>query len=79
MTDDRRSTEDVQARVAQYREVVLEYEAVSEEIARLMDANNGSTENMSDEEFDTYREMAWRRDRLYNQMKWFERRLLEDE
>jgi len=56
-------------RIEQYRRLVLEYEALDEEIDALLAQHRGATENMSDEDFDRYRELAHRRDALYNQMK----------
>lgn len=60
---------DEMARIEQYRRLVLEYEALDEEIDTLLAQHRGATENMSDEDFDRYRELAHRRDALYNQMK----------
>ncbi|HEX2908251.1 MAG TPA: hypothetical protein VHO69_15375 [Phototrophicaceae bacterium] len=65
--------------VQQYRKLVLEYEALDEEIDALLERNHGATEKMSDEDFEHYRELAFRRDYVYNQMKAMERRILLDD
>jgi len=66
--------------VQQYQKLVLEYEALDEEIDGLLARNNGATENMSDEDYERYREMANHRDYVYNQMKALERQIaLDDE
>ncbi len=62
-----------------YRQVVLAYESVGNEIAALLEANGGGTQRMSDEEYLRYREMASRRDVLYDTLKHLEVRLLGDE
>jgi len=62
--------------LGKYRETVLAYEAISEEIANLLEANGGGTVKMSDDDFMRYRDMARRRDMLYEMMKRLEVRLL---
>ncbi len=63
-----------------YRETVLAYEQISQEIADLLGANDGGTEKMSDEEYLRYRDLSRRRDILYDMMKHLEVQLLgEDE
>jgi hypothetical protein len=62
-----------------YRQVVLAYESVGNEITALLEANGGGTQRMSDEEYLRYREMASRRDVLYDTLKHLEVRLLGDE
>lgn len=66
-------------RVNEYRRVVLEYEALDEEIDELLARHHGATERMSDEDFEHYRELARRRDDIYNQMKALERQILDEE
>jgi len=73
-------TPDDMDRIERYRRLVLEYEALDEEIDALLADHKGATENMSDEDFDRYRELAHRRDTLYNQMKTLESQIhLDDE
>lgn len=67
------------ALLQQYREAVLAYETIREQIVALLEANDGGTQQMSDEEYMRYREMARRRDALYDQMKHLEVQLLGDD
>jgi len=62
-----------------YREVVVSYEEISQQIADLLEANDGATAKMSDEEYLRYRDMARRRDVLYDMMKRLEVQLLGDD
>lgn len=66
-------------RVHEYQKLVLEYEALDEEIDSLLALHNGSTEKMSDEDYERYRDLAHRRDYVYNQMKSIERQILLDD
>jgi len=65
--------------VQRYRQLVLEYEALDEQIDALLVQHNGATEKMSDEDFENYRELAHRRDYVYNQMKALEQLVLGDD
>ena len=65
--------------VERYRQLVLEYEALDEQIDALLASHNGATEKMSDEDFESYRNLAHRRDYIYNQMKAMERLVLGDD
>ncbi len=62
--------------IGKYREVVLAYEKISKEIAALLESSGGGTAKMTDEEYLLYRDMAHRRDVLYDMMKRLEVRLL---
>ncbi len=62
-----------------YRELVLNYEEISEEISSLLEANDGGTAKMSDEDYLRYRDMARRRDILYDMMKRLEVQLLGED
>ena len=62
-----------------YRKLVLEYEALDEQIDALLASHNGATEKMSDEDFESYRNLAHRRDYVYNQMKAVEQLVLGDD
>lgn len=66
-------------RVQKYRQLVLEYEALDEEIDGLLARHNGATENMPDDDFERYRSLAHRRDYVYNQMKALERDIFWDD
>lgn len=70
---------DDRERVEMYKRLVLEYEALDEEIDGLLSLHGGATEKMSDEEFERYRGLAHRRDHIYNQMKLVERQILLDD
>lgn len=65
--------------LSEYREVVLSYEQIGKEISDLLEANEGGTEKMTDDDYMRYREMARRRDILYDTMKHLEIRLLGDD
>ncbi len=66
-------------RVQQYQKLVLEYEALDEEIDALLARNRGVTEQMSDDDYERYRELAHHRDFVYNQMKELESQILLDD
>jgi hypothetical protein len=66
-------------RVQQYQKLVLEYEALDEQIDELLARHNGATEKMSDDDFERYRQLAHQRDYVYNQMKALERQILLDD
>ncbi len=84
MTDDKAQPDDKHPmsdkdRVQQYRELVLQYEALDEQVDALLARHSGLTDKMSDEDHAQYRELARRRDEVYNQMKEMEQSLLGDE
>jgi hypothetical protein len=62
-----------------YQKLVLEYEALDEEIDGLLAQHNGSTEKMSSEDYERYRGLARQRDHVYNQMKAIEVQILLDD
>jgi hypothetical protein len=62
-----------------YRELVVLYEQIGAEIAALLEENDGGTAKMSDDDFMRYRDMAHRRDVLYDMMKRLEVQLLGDD
>jgi hypothetical protein len=66
-------------RVQRYQRLVLEYEALDEEIDALLARNRGVTEQMSDEDYERYRELAHHRDYVYNQVKELESQILLDD
>ena len=66
-------------RVQEYQRLVLEYEALDEEIDVLIAQHHGATEHMPDEAYQRYRELANHRDYVYNQMKRLEREIFPDD
>jgi len=58
---------------------VLEYEALDEEIDALLEHHQGATEKMSPDDLERYRDMARRRDDVYNQMKALEQQIFQDD
>ena len=70
---------DLRQQVEDYRRIVLEYEALDEEIDALLASHGGDAEAMSMEELDRYRELARRRDDLFNEIRMLEQTLLHDE
>lgn len=73
-----KSSSDIE-RVQAYRRLTLEYEALDEEIDLLLAQYHGATENMPDDEYDHYRDLARHRDAIYHQMKALERQLFPDD
>jgi hypothetical protein len=65
--------------VRRYRELVLEYEALDEAVDSLLVQHKGSTDQMSEDDLIRYRELARRRDDVYNQMKTIEHQILLDD
>jgi hypothetical protein len=79
MTDNPQNTApDMIERVREYQKAVLAYEALDEDIDKLLQASGGRTEDLSDEDYVKYRELADLRDLAYNQMKALERNLLDE-
>ncbi len=76
--EDRGKPADVR-RVQEYQRLVLEYEALDEEIDALIAHHRGATEHMPDEAYQRYRELANHRDYVYNQMKRLEREIFPDD
>jgi hypothetical protein len=65
--------------VQEYQRLVLEYEALDEQIDVLLARHQGTAEKMSPEDLRQYREMARRRDDIYNQMKTLEQQIFQDD
>jgi hypothetical protein len=64
-------------RAQEYQKLVQEYEALDEKIDGLLESVGGHTENMTQEQFQTYRQLARERDDIFSQIKaieaeWFE-------
>lgn len=70
--------QDPAARVREYQDSVLAYEALDAEIDALLESAGGHTEALSDEQYIRYRELADLRDLAYNRMKALERGLLDE-
>ncbi|MBZ0300594.1 MAG: hypothetical protein K8J31_12670 [Anaerolineae bacterium] len=66
-------------KVRLYRELVLQYEKIDEEIDALIMAVNGVPDKMSPTDRARYRELARRRDELQNEMRWLEQQLMEED
>ena len=62
----------------EYERSVLAYEKLDAEIDQLLSSRGGQSENLTDEEFAHYRELADLRDLAYNKMKVLEQELLDE-
>ncbi len=65
--------------VQQYNKLVLEYEALDEQIDNLIMANGGGTERMSEANVKQYREWAQHRTEILNEMRILEQQLQMDD
>ncbi|HLU10489.1 MAG TPA: hypothetical protein VK003_12545 [Oceanobacillus sp.] len=66
--------------VRNYRKLVLIYEALDEQIDKLIMENGGGSENMPPEAFERYRDLARKRDDVLNEIRVMEQKLqLDDE
>ncbi len=75
MTD---NTQNLAEKAQQYRQSVLDYEALDEQIDQLLQSRGGHSDQLTDEEYTHYRELADLRDLAYNRMKTLERSLLDE-
>jgi hypothetical protein len=66
-------------RVQEYRRLVLEYEALDEQVDALLELHQGATDRMSSRDLVHYRELARRRDDIHNQMRELEQQILLDD
>lgn len=57
------------AKVQQYQSLVLHYEALDKVIDELLMAHGGASENLSPVEFERYRQLAWERDEVENEVR----------
>ena len=71
--------DDTRGKVEYYRQCVLNYERLNDEIQKLIEAHNGSSENMSPEDVQHYRDLARQRDELMSEIRWLEQQLLDEE
>lgn len=69
---------DLLQQVQHYRDVVLQYEAVDDEIDSLLMAHGGKSDQLPPSEMARYRKLAQKRDDLFNEMRLLERVLLDD-
>jgi hypothetical protein len=72
------NTQNLAEKAQQYRQSVLDYEALDEQIDQLLQSRGGHSDQLTDEEYTHYRELADLRDLAYNRMKTLERSLLDD-
>lgn len=56
------------SQVQSYRKLVLLYEGYGAKIDKLLMENDGQMENMSAEDLKTYRDLAQKRDNVFNEM-----------
>jgi hypothetical protein len=70
---------DLLHQVQNYRKIVLLYEALDEEIDKLIMTHHGSTEKMSETDIARYRDLARQRDDLLNEMRAIENQLHIDD
>ncbi len=66
-------------KVEQYKQLVLEYEELDEQIDALLTANDGGTETMSDDDYRRYRELRDHRDEIHSQIKRLEIELFDEQ
>jgi hypothetical protein len=74
VVDDKNAAE----KAHEYEQAVLAYEKLDREVDDLLSSRGGQSENLSDEEFAHYRELAELRDLAYNKVKTLEQELLDD-
>lgn len=66
--------------IQEYQRLVLNYEALDQQIDNLIMANDGSMENMSEGEIAQYRQWAQERSEVLNDMRILEQQLnIDDE
>ncbi len=70
---------DMRREVAAYQKLVLEYEALDEEIDTLIMEYGGASEKMTPEALRKYRRLARRRDEIFSEMRVMEQDLLSDD
>ena len=70
---------DTQDKVQMYREIVLQYEQLDEQIDALIMAADGMPDKLSPEDLVLYRDLARRRDDLQNEMRWLEQQLMDED
>lgn len=73
------SSDDMQALVARYKQLVLQYEGLDETIDALLMRFDGGTEKMPPEEYQHYRTLARQRDEVFSEMSNLEQILFRDD
>ena len=63
--------------VSECKQLVLTYESLAHQIAKLLLANGGITRTMSDEDYILYRHLAQRRDLVCDMIQVFEKNLFD--
>jgi len=66
------------AQAHEYDQAVRAYEESDRQVDALLTAKGGISQNLSDEEYTHYRELADLRDLAYNRVKTLERGLLDE-
>ncbi len=66
---------DARQQVEEYRQLVLRYEALDEEIDAFLNAQGGKLDEMTEADLTHYRQMARQRDDLLNDMRALEQLL----
>ncbi|MCC7449108.1 MAG: hypothetical protein IT324_16945 [Anaerolineae bacterium] len=70
--------QDSAAKAREYEKSVLAYEKLDQQVDDLLSSRGGHSDNLTDEDYVRYRELAELRDLAYNRMKTLERSLLDD-
>jgi hypothetical protein len=70
--------QDPVARIREYRESVLAYEALDQQIDTFFKSLSGHRDHLSEGEYARYKELAKLRDDAYNRMKGLEQGLLDE-
>lgn len=71
-------TQDSAAKAREYEKSVLAYEKLDQQVDDLLSSRGGHSDNLTDEDYVRYRELAELRDLAYNRMKTLERALLDE-
>lgn len=66
------------AKAHEYEQSVIAYEKLDQQIDSLLSSRGGVSQNLTDEDYAHYRELADLRDLAYNRMKTLERALLDE-
>jgi len=72
------NTQGTAAKAQEYQRAVEEFEKLDKQVDALLSSRGGHTNELSDEDYTHYRELAELRDLAYNQMKTLERGLLDE-
>ncbi len=72
------NSQDAAAKAHEYEQSVIAYEKLDQQIDSLLSSRGGVSQNLTDEDYAHYRELADLRDLAYNRMKTLERALLDE-